>query len=618
MLATLRKHSNGFVMKLLLTLLALTFVLWGVGDFMRGSGNGTVLKVGSKTFSAVELAPILKSQIHTIESRLQYKFKPEDLQDKQFMQLVLNQIINKMLLEEAVHDMKLLVSDDMIKYELASTPMFLDNGKFSKELFERFLKETGRTEDSLINNMKIDMPIQNFVSTYSVLRMEPTILKEVLFKARSQIRKVQLLTVPQSIAKSTTTPNQDELVELYNSNLERFTNLETRDVAYVSFDLNNISGDFVVTDEQAQHEYESKKRFFAEQEKRAVSQLIFQNKEQAEAALAQIKSGEPFNKVATQLFPDKKSFSMGEVSKSSFTEEIGGPIFAAKNNDITGIIQSPLGYHIFYIDSITLAKTKSFEEAKAQIVSEIQQERKYSLLNAMIADIEQMATTNTLEQIAAKYQLKIAHELGLLQTPTADKGFLASVAFATNEGAISGVMPYPTSNDKFIVVSVEKVQPKTQKDLESVKKHLSQIWVANDTNKKLSDFAYNLYSNLKDGKTAVEVAIKSTPLTTKTIEISFLTKEQFALSGEVLDVIFNTNKGDFSHPILLSTGEFMIVKVLDIHEGDTKAFSEHIKKIDLELTNDLPNEMYSEMLAALRKRYKVEMDEKYFERGEYF
>ena len=618
MLSFMRKHSNGFFTKLLMILLALTFILWGVGDIIRGSGNSAVLEVGDQKFSANEVVPMLKNQIAMMEARLQYKFKPEELKDGQIISIIINQIVNKILLEKAAHDMKLLVSDEMVKYEIAGTPLFMSNGKFSKDLFDRFLRENNKTEASLVQSLKEEMPVRNFATVYSVLRLDPNIVKQALYAARNQMRFTDIITISPDAIKVSSTPSKEELMSIYKANDDRFSTPETRDISFVSFDSSIVSSTTAITDEQIKAEYDAKKKFFSEPEKRRVSQMLFKTKSDADNALSKLESGGTFSDVAKELLPAQKNLSMGDVTKGSFSEDIESVIFATNPKGHSSVVQSPMGYHIFYIESITPERTPSFEEVKPKLAQELKMEATYSRLNDVIQDIEQTSNSGgSLDQIAQKYNLKVSKESALSKGGDVAKLFETNLAFSTNEGAMSGVTPYPLSAERFIVVAVDKVYHKQPKPYESVEKDVLAIWTNSEKERLLKEYSVSLYKDLKDGKVKFEEAAKSAGVSLKQASLTQASVSP-NLSEDLITKIFTARKGDITEPTALANGSFSIVRVVDVKDADASKFAESNNQLSIELINDMSNEIYSEMLNSLRKKYTVSVDQKFFENGNYF
>ncbi|MCE2992654.1 MAG: SurA N-terminal domain-containing protein [Alphaproteobacteria bacterium] len=614
----MRKHSKGFFTKLLMILLALTFVLWGVGDIIRGSNNTNVLEVGDQKFSANEIVPIFRNQIAMMEARLQYKFKPEELKDPQLISIITNQIVNKILLEKAARDMKLFISDEMVKYEIAATPLFMSNGKFNKDLFDRFLRENNKTEASLIQSLKEEMPIRNLATVYSVLRFDPSVVKQALYNARSQIRSVELITVSPDVIKMSSAPSKEELMSIYKANDDIFSIPETRDISYVSFDSSIVSSTASITDEQIKAEYDAKKKFFSEPEKRKVSQMLFKTKSDAEDALAKLKSGHAFSDVAKEVLPAQTNLSMGDVSRGSFSEEIESVIFATNTQGYTNVIQSPMGYHIFYIESVTPERTPSFEELKSKIAQELKMEATYSRLNGVIQDIEQISNSGaSLDQIAQKYNLKISKESGISKNGDTKKLFESNIAFATNEGSLSGVTPYPLSAERFIVLAVDKVYPKASKPYESVEKDVTAIWHASEKARLLKDYSVSLYKDLIDGKLKFEDAAKRSGISSKKVSLKQASTGP-DLSEDLVTNVFSSKKMSITEPTELSNGNFSIAMVIDIQDADPTKFAETNNQLSIELINDVSNEVYVEMLNSLRKKYPVSIDQKFFESGNYF
>src|SRR5579872_7339347 len=105
MLAILRKASNSFAIKILMVVLLFTFVLWGVGDMLRSGPSNYVLKVGDTKISDAEFGNLYREQLAVIQQQFGHEFTKEELNDPQLKQVVVNQIVNRLLQKKLAKDM---------------------------------------------------------------------------------------------------------------------------------------------------------------------------------------------------------------------------------------------------------------------------------------------------------------------------------------------------------------------------------------------------------------------------------------------------------------------------------------------------------------------------------
>ena len=62
MLRTFRKGADGFLAKLLLGFLVMTFALWGIGDIFRGAPDNIIANVNENPITMGELESLIRAE----------------------------------------------------------------------------------------------------------------------------------------------------------------------------------------------------------------------------------------------------------------------------------------------------------------------------------------------------------------------------------------------------------------------------------------------------------------------------------------------------------------------------------------------------------------------------
>lgn len=102
-------------------------------------------------------------------------------------------------------------------------------------------------------------------------------------------------------------------------------------------------------------------------------------RKKAEDILARLKKGEDFAKVAQEASDDpdtaKNGGALGLLSPGKTnSEEFEKAAFALKSGEISGIVQTPFGYHIIKVDEKNEKRTATFAEAKSYIEAVLKKE----------------------------------------------------------------------------------------------------------------------------------------------------------------------------------------------------------------------------------------------------
>ncbi len=616
MLATLRKSANSFVIKLLMVILLFSFVLWGVGDMLRSGGNTSVLKIADLKVNEAEFNNLYQEQIAIIKQQFSHEFTKEELNDNQFKALITNQIVNRLLQRQIAADMNFMVSDDMVKFEIAGMPMFVKDGKFNKDLLDGYLRNAEMSESRFIELLKEDISSQNLGLLMAVLRFNSTVLTDTLMKAAAQTRIIKMVTLSKNIDINDVKGSDKELAEVFESNKAKFTVPERRDISYVVFGGDSIEKE-VITDTLLMDIYKAKKQQFAEPEKRKVRQLVFKDKSQAEIALADINKGMSFDEVGKKNFPDKNSFLIGDITKQGLSINIANAIFALPEGVPSAtLVESPLGHHIFVVDAIIPEKVRSFDEIKEQVKSAYTEERRYEKLNELAQKVDkEVLGGKALKEIAKDFGFKVQHIESVNKTD--DKGMIKyqnfkTAAFGKDEGTVSMVMPIE-GQENYFILSVDKVHHSVVKDMSEVKEAVIKIWQEDKAQVRLNDISQNLYKTLSGGADLNEMITKFGLNEPKIINLSMISDDAKKVPFEFLKEVFSIKEGGYTHPFKDDKGGYIIGYISEIKDADLEQLKDKSEYISQEMKQTIPNDMMSQILSRARDKYKVEINHKYIE-----
>lgn len=118
--------------------------------------------------------------------------------------------------------------------------------------------------------------------------------------------------------------------------------------------------------------------------------------EKANKILAEVKKDpSSFAKVAKETSDDKasaeKGGDLGFFSKQEMVQPFSKVAFSQKPNTISGIVESPYGYHIILVKDRMKAGQEPFEKVKDQIVMYLQNEAQMKVLENLIESLKKQA-----------------------------------------------------------------------------------------------------------------------------------------------------------------------------------------------------------------------------------
>jgi parvulin-like peptidyl-prolyl isomerase len=161
-----------------------------------------------------------------------------------------------------------------------------------------------------------------------------------------------------------------------------------------------------VTPEQIQAYYQQHPEQFQQPEAVQVRQIVTETKEKAEAILRRLRSGENFAKLARDLSlsPDRKQGGdLGFIMKGSIPREFE-ICFQMNPGEISPIIPSAYGFHLFKIIEKRPAKQLSLPEVEGKIAMQLKLQAREDTRTALLAQLKQANPVQIDEKTLAKVQ----------------------------------------------------------------------------------------------------------------------------------------------------------------------------------------------------------------------
>lgn len=153
MLSSLRKFSETILAKIFITLIALSFVFWGINDFFRSNYSNSIAEIDGEEISInqfmYEFNKIIRN--NNIQS--------EKIAIKNNIHIIaISNIISEKLLKIHAKKIGISIDETIIAIEIKNSDEFKDKEIFSRIKYEKFLLERNITskilEDQINKNLK--------------------------------------------------------------------------------------------------------------------------------------------------------------------------------------------------------------------------------------------------------------------------------------------------------------------------------------------------------------------------------------------------------------------------------------------------------------------------------
>lgn len=153
MLSSLRKFSETILAKIFITLIALSFVFWGINDFFRSNYTNSIAEIDGEEISInqfmYEFNKIIRN--NNIQS--------EKIAIKNNIHIIaISNIISEKILKIHAKKIGISIDETIIAIEIKNSNEFKDKEIFSRIKYEKFLLERNITskilEDQINKNLK--------------------------------------------------------------------------------------------------------------------------------------------------------------------------------------------------------------------------------------------------------------------------------------------------------------------------------------------------------------------------------------------------------------------------------------------------------------------------------
>jgi peptidyl-prolyl cis-trans isomerase C len=147
-------------------------------------------------------------------------------------------------------------------------------------------------------------------------------------------------------------------------------------------DLLTGVGKAAMTDEAEHKAYDEAAKAQPPQEEIHARHILLPTEEAAEAALARVKAGEDFAKVATELSKDPagEGGDLGWFTKDRMVPEFSAVAFKLKPGEVSDPVKTQFGWHIIKVEGVRTKSFPPFEQVKDQAARYVAQKAQGELV----------------------------------------------------------------------------------------------------------------------------------------------------------------------------------------------------------------------------------------------
>jgi peptidyl-prolyl cis-trans isomerase D len=346
--------------------------------------------------------------------------------------------------------------------------------------------------------------------------------------------------------EATINPTDAELQAYFQKNIGLYQVPEKRSASYALLDLNQLKQQTKVSDDELRAYYQQHIDDYKVQNRVHVEHILFKTVGKTDAEVAEIqkkaedvlkkaKSGANFEDLAKQYSEDTsktKGGDIGWIVEGQTVPEFQQAAFSLPKGSISDLVKTQYGFHIIKVLDKEVARTKSFDEVRAEIepiVLENKVNAQANTISDQMAAAVRQSNRQNLADLAKKFNLVT----GTTPPAAADEAIgdlgkapdLQQTLFALRPGEVSSPMRIDPG---WVIISVKDIQAAHQGTLAEVRDKVLADYRRDNSVLLAKSKAEELAKAVKAGEPLAKAA-KAEGAETKT-------SAPFARNGQITDL----------------------------------------------------------------------------------
>lgn len=402
MLQTIREHTQGWIAGTIISIIILTFALWGIHSYFIGGANNSVV-------AEVNGVEVTKEQLTMAYERLrrqaqsQYGLPVTGKDDAALKERALKAIIDVEVLKQASISQGFRISNEQIDSYLQSMPEFQVDGQFSVDRFQEILSSTLMSTSEFLElirtSLLIDQPRLGIVFTSFVLPDETNYTIALV----NQERDINYMTIPlQYFLSQPIVISPDKIKAYYDAHQNEFLTPEQVNVEYIQLSPNDLAAKFTPTDAMLKSFYNENINSYTQPTAWKLMDILIpvpatasadditKAQIKADDVARSLKNGDDFLTVASHNSSNNLN-SQGMMTLNQVPAELQKAVAGMTTvNQVSDPIKTSAGFVILKVVDYRQPKMQAFDEVKDKVKDTyIRQhaEEKFTEMRDQLADL---------------------------------------------------------------------------------------------------------------------------------------------------------------------------------------------------------------------------------------
>lgn len=557
MLQSMREGAKSPWVLVIIGLIVLSFVLTGAESLTFGGAQSGAAKVNDREISFNELQFAIEQQRRQLTEIYGDQLDPSLLDDDLLRPGVLNNLVDRALLEDYAVSLGIAASPEAIRRSIISNPAFEVDGSFSADYYRDILRSNGLTTDQYRAEQSGTDQLVKLESIIGDADFITSVEAKAAIDVVVERRDVRFLVIPDTALSSQYQVTDTAISEYYEANKALFAQPERLTVEFVELNPSQ----FVLPVDEAELQTQLADAL-ADYETEAQSEvahiLLVQNDDETDQAYAErinevgarLQADEDFAAIAADASDDiGSSFvggDLGFTDGSVFPDAMEEAIANLEVGGISTAVTTDAGTHFILVKSRSAAEQVPDELLRAEITESLQTAQTQRDLLIAVDELRELVFTSSGLEAAAQ-------ELGLViatsQPFSRDQGEgLFSEASLRNAAFSDDVLVDANNSDvielsgsRFVALAVKEQLPEGTKPLAEVRSSISAQLTSEAQDRAMTTLVDEVNASLAAGETLE--AISTAKGYEWRVELA-ATRQNVNLPSSVLQSAFSKRSAD--------------------------------------------------------------------------
>lgn len=636
MLESMRNQAQSWIAKVILGGIALSFALWGVGDYFMGSQVETVAEVDGKPITDSIFYQSYERELNNYRAMLGKQFSKELVEQLGLKEQVIQTLVNRKLMLNEADRMGLSAPEAALTASVQANPAFQSANGFDANRYRIITRNMGfRTTRDYEDEQRINLMINALQKAIvGSARVSDEEIRDQFNREFEKRTLSAIIVDPASMAEKVKI-DETQAREYYEAHLQNYRSPLKVKLVAVEISPDSFANDMTVDAAEVEALYQQRHAEFSQPEKRRASHILVRSNrdasqamrsmamEKIKAAKARLDAGESFAAVAKDVSNDStadKGGDLGFFPQGAMVPEFDETVFSLAEGEVSDIVETDFGFHIIQLNEIKPATETPLKAVYDQLADAVRKEKAGEEAYRLSQDLDNaLGMESSLAAAAATLNITVK-EIGPISAENAIGNPLLSSDPSLQVTAFSALPGEPVriqelSDGRFVAIEVlKRIEPETL---------------------SFSDAAAAVYADAKNAEAAAQAKALAEEILAKSADRSLeklaqrygqpiyiskpvrntgLGDDADWLTPDILDQAFKTAEGaTIASPIEVSKG-FAIVQVKSVVAPDASEFDARKASIRTEVEKAKGAVRFARWMATVRDHHEITINRKVLER----